>query len=181
MDIVSCDVVQKYSAFDVQEMKVRSPEGDKTFTYHVVDRPDSVQIVALTADDEFLLVEQERQGTRQSSLEFVAGLIDEGESPRAAAERELEEETGYCAAGFHELGWYYTDPAILTNRVTVFLAEGCTRSGRENQDEGEDVRARLFARDEIPQLFEDEKITHGLCVAAWHLYQRRVQRSRSRT
>lgn len=181
MDIVSCNVVQKYSAFDVQEMKVRSPEGDKTFTYHVIDRPDSVQIVAVTEDNQLLLVEQERQGTRASSLEFVAGLIDEGESALAAAERELEEETGYCAREFHELGWYYTDPAILTNKVTVYFAEGCTKSGRENQDEGEDVRSRVFNLEEMPGLFADGKITHGLCVAAWHLYQMRVQRSRSRT
>jgi ADP-ribose pyrophosphatase len=181
MEVVSCDVVQKYNVFNIQRLVVRGPDGDKTFTYHVVDRADSVQIVAVTADEKLLLVEQERQGTRNTSLEFVAGLIDDGETPEQAAARELEEETGYCAAQMHELGWYYTDPAILTNKVTVFLAEGCTRAGEQNQDEGEDVRAKLYPMDAMDELIDNGEITHGLCVSAWHLYQRRVQRSLSRT
>ncbi len=180
MKVVSSEVVQKYSVFGIRRMVVRESDGE-TREYHVVERADSVQIVALTKDGRMLMVEQERHGTLQASLEFVAGLIDEGEAPRAAAERELEEETGYRAEGWHELGWYYTDPAILTNKVTVLLAEGCTRSGEMNQDDGEDVRSRLHDAADIPRMIEDGTITHGLVVSAWCLYQMRVQRSRSRT
>jgi ADP-ribose pyrophosphatase len=181
MDVLSFDVVQKYSVFDIKRLVVKAPRDDKTFTYYVVDRPDSVQIVAITESNELILVEQDRQGTRQPSLEFVAGLLDEGESPRAAAARELEEETGYQAAELHELGWYYSDPAILTNKVTIFLAEGCKRTGKKNQDEGEDVRMQLFSMSDVDEMIANGKITHGLCWSAWYLYQIRVQRSRSRT
>ena len=180
MDVVSSEVVQKYSVFSIRRMAVRERDGE-TREYHVVERADSVQIVARTKDGRMLMVEQERQGTQQTSLEFVAGLIDEGELPRAAAARELEEETGYRAEAWHELGWYYTDPAILTNKVNVFLADGCTRSGEMNQDDGEDVRTRLHDAADIPRMIEDGTITHGLVVSAWHLYQSRVHRSRSRT
>jgi ADP-ribose pyrophosphatase len=180
MEVVSSEIVQKYSVFSIRRIAVRGGDGG-TREYHVVERADSVQIVALTKDGRMLMVEQERQGTQQPSLEFVAGLIDEGEAARAAAERELEEETGYRAEAWHELGWYYTDPAILTNKVTVFLAEGCTPSGEMKQDDGEEVRSRLFDPAEVPRMIEDSIITHGLAVSAWHLYQSRVQRSRSRT
>ena len=180
MDIVSSEIVQKYSVFSIRRLTVRAP-ADKQHEYYVVERPDSVQVIAITSDGRFLMVEQERQGTQQLSLEFVAGLIDKGETAERAAARELEEETGYRADELHELGWYYTDPAIMTNRVTIFLAEGCRPTGREDLDAGEDILLRVFSADEIPALMESGRITHGLCFAAWHLYQRRVQRSRSRT
>ena len=172
MEVVSSEIVQRYSVFSIKRLVVRTPEGSE-HEYHIVERADSVQIVAITDDGRLLMVEQERQGTQKNSIEFVAGLIDEGESPRAAAARELEEETGYRASEWHELGWYYTDPAILTNRVTVFLAKGCTRSGEINQDEGEDVRGRLYDADEIPGMIASGAITHGLVVSAWHLYSAR--------
>jgi ADP-ribose pyrophosphatase len=181
MDVVSFDVVQKFAVFSIKRLVVKAPHDEKTLTYHVVDRPDSVQIVAVTDQGRHILVEQERQGTRQSSLEFVAGLLDEGESPRDAAARELEEETGYCAADLHELGWYYSDPAILTSKVTVFLADKCVRKGEMNQDEGENVHTRLYDPEEVDAMIADGTINHGLCLSAWYLYQTRVQRSRSRT
>ena len=181
MDVVSSKIDKEYSKFTIKELLVRTPDTGKTLAYNVIERPDSVQIVAITSDGKLLLVEQERQGTQQSSLEFVAGLMDPGEEPIETAKRELEEETGYRASKMTELGWYYTDPAILTNKVTVFLAENCEQTGEKNQDEGEDVRVQLFEISEFDALIADHAITHGLCVAAWHLYQCRVQRSRSRT
>ena len=180
MDVVSYDVVQKYNVFSSARLVVRAAR-DKIFTYHVIERPDSVQVVAVTADGQLLLVEQDRQASQQPSLEFVAGLIDEGETPAQTAARELEEETGYRAAALYELGWYYTDPAVLTNKVTVFLAEGCVSTGQKQMDEGEEVHSHLFPVGEMDALIAGSRITHALCISAWHLYQMRVQRSRSRT
>jgi ADP-ribose pyrophosphatase len=180
MDIVSSEIDKKYSKFTVRRLVVRAPRSEKALEYHILERPDSVQVVAVTTDGKLLLVEQERQGTQKPSLEFVAGIIDEGEKPQATAARELEEETGYRAQALSELGWYYTDPAILTNKVTVFLAEGCQPIGKKNQDEGEDVKLRVVEADDVEELIGNHEITHGLSVAAWYLY-RRVHRSRSRT
>ena len=181
MDVVASELERKYSVFNVRRLLVRAPRSDKTLEYHVIERPDSVQVVAVTDQGALLLVEQDRQGTQRASLEFVAGLIDRGEAPEDAASRELEEETGYRAHALHELGWYYTDPAILTNKVTVFLAEGCKPTGRKNQDEGEDVKLHVIEQSDVENLITANRITHGLSIAAWHLFQSRVQRSRSRT
>ena len=142
MDILSSEVVQRYRVFAVRRMVVRAADGH-TDEFHVVERPDSVQVVALTEEGRLLMVEQERHGTQARSLEFVAGLIDEGERPEQTAARELEEETGYCAGRLHALGWYYTDPAVLTNKVTIFLAEDCAPTDAQHPDQGEDVRPLL--------------------------------------
>lgn len=181
MDVVSCELQHKYSVFSVLRMVVRLPRTNKPREYHIIDRPDSVQVVAMTGDGQLLMVEQDRHGTQQTSLEFVAGIVDKDEQPIDTAARELQEETGYRAQELRELGWYFTDPAILTNKVTVFLAEGCTYTGNQDQDEGEDVKVRLVRENDVEQLISKSEITHGLSVAAWHLFHSRVQRSRSRT
>jgi 8-oxo-dGTP pyrophosphatase MutT (NUDIX family) len=179
MDVVKSEIVQKYRVFSVERMVVREDAAERE--YHVIRRPDSVQVVALAEDGRVIMVEQQRQGTRADSLEFVAGLVDADETPAAAAARELAEETGYLPGTLQELGRYHTDPAILTNRVTVYLAEDCKPGAAVQPDEGEQVRTRLFEPAEIPRMIDDGTITHGLVVSAWYLYQRRVQRSRSRT
>jgi ADP-ribose pyrophosphatase len=181
MEVLSFDVAHDYGVFRVKRLVTRAPRTGKTSTYHIVDRPNSVQVVAVTAHGQLLLVEQHRHGSQQRSLEFVAGLLEGEEEPASGAARELEEETGYRAQMWQQLGWYYNDPAIMTSRVYVFLAEGCTPTGKRNQDEGEAVEIRLCDAVELPHLIETAGITHGLSVAAWHLYQSRVQRSRSRT
>jgi 8-oxo-dGTP pyrophosphatase MutT (NUDIX family) len=180
MDVISSEIERKYSVFTVRRLVVRVPRSGKALEYHIIDRPDSVQVVALTRDGKLLMVEQDRHGTQQSSLEFVAGLMDAGEEPAKTAGRELEEETGYRARALHELGWYYTDPAILSNKVTVFFAEDCAPTGNKNEDEGEEVKLRLIDVRDVEELISSSAITHGLSISAWHLYQSRVQRSRSR-
>jgi ADP-ribose pyrophosphatase len=181
MEVLSFDVVHDYDVFRVKRLVTRAPRNNGTLTYHIVDRPDSVQVVAVTGAGELVLVEQERHGTQQDSLEFVAGLLDGPEDPATAAARELEEETGYRAQSWQQLGWYYHDPAIMTSRVTIFLAEGCTATGKRSQDEGEDLQVRRYGEAQLRELIDAGRITHGLSIAAWYLYQSGVQRSRSRT
>lgn len=181
MEILSTGPVHDFGVFRVKRLVARAPRSDQDLEYHIIERPDSVQIIAITVEDQMILVEQERHGTQRSSLEFVAGLLEDGEDPRTGAQRELEEETGYQAKHWEELGWYYADPAILTNKVTVLLATGCARTGEKDQDEGEDVKLRLASEADVARFFTDGTIRHGLVFAAWQLFQSRVQRSRSRT
>ena len=180
MDVLSSELAHDYNVFQIRKLVVRAPRGEKPLEYHVIERRDSVQVVAVTTQGQVILVEQERHATQQPSLEFVAGLLDAGENPQHAAARELGEETGYEAAELQELAWYYTDPAILTNKVTLFFAAGCVPSGSKNEDEGEEIRIRVVSEAEVEDLIADGAITHGLSITAWHMYQMRVQRSRSR-
>ena len=69
----------------------------------------AVVIVALTADDELLLVEQPRLPLQANVIELPAGLVGdiagaEDEDLEIAGMRELEEETGYRAGRIDNLG-----------------------------------------------------------------------------
>lgn len=92
---------------------------------------DAVAIVAVH-DGCLLLIEQHRVPAGRACLELPAGLVgDEGEPEDAlvAAARELEEETGYRASGFEELGSFYSSPGLTSERFTLVRATGLSRIG----------------------------------------------------
>jgi ADP-ribose pyrophosphatase len=93
--------------------------------FDVLANPDTVAVLALTEQEEVVLVRQFRPGPEQLLDELPGGVVDDGEEPLAAARRELLEETGYTgelrAAGSHWAGAY------STHERHAFAATGCER------------------------------------------------------
>lgn len=98
-------------------------------------------ILALDAG-EVLLIEQYRVPIGKICLELPAGLIgdeQEGEEALASAMRELEEETGYSAAQWDDLGEFWSSPGMVTESYTLLRATGLTRVGDGGGTEHEDI------------------------------------------
>lgn len=110
-------------------------------TRHVFEHPDWVDVIALTADGNIVLVEQYRHAVDEVRTEFPAGTVDAGEGPLQAIRRELLEETGYTGDRWHLLGSAPVCPAFQTNRIHSFLALDVQRRASQNPDEGEVIRA----------------------------------------
>ena len=109
-------------------------------------RPGGIRAAVILALDagEVVLIEQFRVPLGKMSLELPAGLIgDDGggddEDPFAAAERELEEETGYAAARWEDLGEYSSSPGMLSETFSLLKASGLTRVGEGGGTESEDI------------------------------------------
>jgi len=102
-----------------------------------------VVIVAVTADDEILLVEQYRKPVKASVIELPAGLVgdlhDPDESLLAAAARELEEETGYAADRLGILMACPSSAGMSDEIITFVQASGLTRVGPGGGDASEDI------------------------------------------
>jgi ADP-ribose pyrophosphatase len=96
-----------------------APAGD----YFVVETADWAAICPRTVDGRFVLVEQYRPAVERVLLEFPAGRIDPGETPAAAIQRELIEETGHRASRLVPLGCYFTDTGRLDNRFHLFFGD----------------------------------------------------------
>jgi 8-oxo-dGTP pyrophosphatase MutT (NUDIX family) len=96
--------------------------------YYALECPDYVAVCAVTTDDRILLVEQYRPAVESTTLEFVCGHVEAGETPEEAARRELLEETGFEAARVEPLGALVSDTGRLANRLWCFYAQGATPS-----------------------------------------------------
>jgi 8-oxo-dGTP pyrophosphatase MutT (NUDIX family) len=89
---------------------------------------DWLMTVPLTDGGELVMVRQYRHGSGEASLEIPGGLDDgAGERPEEGAARELAEETGYGGGVLQFLGALRPQPALMSNRVRIYLARGVRR------------------------------------------------------
>jgi ADP-ribose pyrophosphatase len=124
-------------------------------------------ILALDAGH-VLLVEQYRVPLGKYCLELPAGLIGddrEEEDALTSAKRELEEETGYRAAQWEELGDFYSSPGMLCESFTLVKATGLTKVGEGGGTEHEDIVVHRVALDRVAETVAGHRARgHGIDV-----------------
>lgn len=162
--------------FDVVERDYVEDVTQKEGTFVRIDSPDWVNVVALTARAELVLIEQFRHGIDEITLEVAGGMVDPGETALEAAQRELREETGYVAESWTSVGWVHPNPAIQGNTMTTFLAEQATRRERPEFDRNERCRVVLADWRDVLRLVDDQRVTHALVVNALFLARRHLER-----
>ena len=116
--------------------EVSLPDGG-TSVREYVKHVGAVCILPLTDAGEVVLERQYRYAVGQTLIEIPAGKLDSSdEDPREAALRELREETGYVPRELIDLGDYYGSPAVMGERVRMYLARGLEK-GTQALDEDE--------------------------------------------
>ena len=162
------DEVADCRVFKVRKDYCRRDSDGAEATFFVVENPDWVNIIALTKNEEVVLIEQFRHGTEEIILEIPGGMVDAGESHIITAARELAEETGYAPGEMILLGKSRPNPAIQNNWMYHYLALGCEKTGDTSFDEHESVVTKLSPTAAIENMIADGTITHSLVVAAFH-------------
>jgi ADP-ribose pyrophosphatase len=160
-------------AVDAREMERRAAAG-ASGEFFVIKSSSWVNIVALTDDDEVVLVEQWRHAVSHPTLEIPGGGIDEDESPAEAARRELLEETGFSAREWRLLGEIEPNPAIHENRCFTYLALGATKTAEPQFDTHEHCVVHLRRFCDLERDVAGGRISHALVVVA--LYYERLRR-----
>jgi 8-oxo-dGTP pyrophosphatase MutT (NUDIX family) len=156
--------------FDVITTKCLSPKDNQEKNFFCLKAPLWVNILPITDDDQVILVNQYRHGTKVFSLELPGGVVEPGQTPLQTAKRELMEETGYSAADFSLLCELKPNPALFGNTIYTYLAAGAKKVGPTHFDENEDIEISLANLEELSAMIIDGRIDHALMVAAIGFY-----------
>ena len=115
-----------------------------------------VAVVALTANNEFILERQWRAAVESYVIQFPAGLMDkENEDSEEAARRELLEETGYAAKKLFPIMIAPTNPVLSPLTALYYFAPEAEYTGNENRDIGEEIEIITVPQDKLDEFLSN--------------------------
>lgn len=155
----------------VESQRVRLSSGVIIEDFHMIQAPPWVGVLAVTEEQELVLVQQYRHAHGGTSLELPAGIIDVGEEITAAAERELAEETGYAAPEFLPLWQARPEPSRHSQWAHFCIARGARLVGKQALEETEEIRVITRPLRELDAIVSE--MVHAAHVAALLLAERR--------
>lgn len=161
-----------FRIFRIRADSSLSPRTGNVHRFFVLESPDWVNVIPLTAEGKVVMIRQFRHGTEDVTLEVPGGMVDEADGdPSVSAAREMREETGYEADSVVHLGTVAPNPAFLNNRCHSFLARNARRVADAQLDGAEDIEFEEIPLEQIPALIRVGRITHSLTIAAFYFLQ----------
>jgi len=145
--------------YNVRQDALRAHNGSE-FTYTVIEKPDAVWIVPVTADGELVLINQYRYAISEWCLEVPAGNIEAGVDAVAMAARELCEEIGGTAREIVPVTEFYTMNGIGSELAKVYLALDITL-GEPQREATEIIELQRVPVAEGLQMARDGAIKDG--------------------
>ena len=161
---------RSYRIFNLRTDRAVPPRTGRAHDFYVLETPAWVNVIPITPMKEVVLIRQYRHGIRNVTLEIPGGLVEDTDTPEAAARRELIEETGLDTTEMVPLGYVHPNPAIQDNRCYTFLARNAFPVGEQQLDEKEDIEVLRHPLPEIPRFIREGRITHALVLAAFYRY-----------
>lgn len=150
--------------YQVRRDEIITPDGQPG-VYHVIEKPDAVWIVPLTADGRVVLVDQYRYTIDEWCWEVPAGSVKPGQSTEEAAREELREEVGGDSDAFTYVGRFYLANGICNEVGHIFLATGVTLA-TPHHEAAEVMDVHLFSVAEALQMAHSGQISDGPSVMA---------------
>lgn len=145
------------------------PNGQQS-KREIVKHPGAVAVIAVTDEDQLILVKQYRKALEKTTWEIPAGKLEKGEDPIDCARRELEEETGYRAKSIQPIYSFYTSPGFANEIIHLFWAEDLEK-GEVQPDQDEFVELVPCSLDECLTAIQSHQICDAKTILAVHLWK----------
>ena len=127
--IVHREVLYRGRVVRMTKDTIRWRDGH-TFQREVIHHPKSVVLLPILPDGRVVLIRQFRAAIERFIYEIPAGTTEPGEGLLTCCRRELAEETGYRAARFDRLCWFFPAPGVSTEEMSLYRARGLTKLRR---------------------------------------------------
>lgn len=166
-EVVGSEILFESPILALRRDKVVMP-GGSVANREIVEHFGAVAVVAVDAKGRVATVTQWRQSAGCRLIEVPAGLLDVAdEDPLAAAQRELEEESGVSAKRWSLLVDMFTSPGFAEEAVRIYLAEGLTVGERPDSEDDEESEMELdfIPIDEALEMIMDGRIVNAIAVA----------------
>lgn len=162
---ITQSTTKKVDRFKVTVDRVILPnEEEKTFSY--LEFAKGVCILPVTENNEVVCLKQYRHAMKDWQWELPAGMIEpEGSSPLEIAKKELEEETGFVAEHWLDLGSFYPSPGSTTEEIFLFAAAGLTKT-EQKLENSEQIELQTMSMEELKNLVAEGTFKHGAGLAA---------------
>jgi len=170
MKLISSRLCCENALFRVTEDHAIEP-GGLEIRRNIVYHRGSAVMMPVDHRGRILLVRQFRLPARASLWELPAGRLDPGETPLAAAKRELLEETGYRARRWKKLISFYPSPGYVSEKMTIFLATQLT-PGPANTMDDERITCRWFTPQQLEARIRTGKILDAKTLVGFLLWQK---------
>jgi 8-oxo-dGTP pyrophosphatase MutT (NUDIX family) len=144
---------------------VRLPSGVEVPEFYVLEYPEFCNVIAVTREGQFVMEWQYRHAAEIVELEIPAGCVEKGESPLAAAQRELYEETGFGGGTWTPFMTLYPNPSACNNRSHTFLAVDVEPISTQHLEPSEDIRVVLMEPEEVFRRLQQNEFPQALMSA----------------
>lgn len=173
-EVLESTVTYQGKVVTVTVDKLRMPDGSEAYRETVLRKKNAAAVLAVETDGRLLFVRQYRHPFREMLLEIPAGLIEEGESGRDAAIRELEEETGKKAGSMEFLCEMYPTTGFCSEKIQIFIAHALSQ-GIRRTDADEFVQIESYTLAEAMDMIARGEIKDGKTLTALFAWQARKQ------
>ncbi|WP_416190479.1 NUDIX hydrolase [Neisseria sp. CCUG17229] len=155
---ISSEPIYEGSFIRISRDQIRLSNG-KESQRMVIRHPGAACVLAVTDNDEVVLVRQWRYAADQAVLELPAGKLDvAGEDPAECALRELAEETNYTADSVKLLHTFYTAVGFCDEKMYLYQADGVRVGSTLSNDEDEITETVLLSREAVKAALKNDEI-----------------------
>ena len=148
---------------------VRFPSG-RVKPREILEHRPCVAILPVTETGRIVLIKQYRHAVDEEIFEIPAGIIEEGEEPRASACRELREETGFKPGKLEEIAAIYTTPGFCDEKIHIYIATELSVAPLQ-QDDDEFIKTFDYSVEELEKMIAEGKIADGKTLLAYYWYR----------